>query len=500
MSKVVLLSRVSTQIQELDSQTQKLREAALYEGYAPEDFIIIEDKESGVKLTEEERNGLNQLKEAVINDGAKHVIVFELSRLSRRPDTIYSIRDFLIKNGVQLQVLNPSFKLLKADGTLDENANILLGIFCSMAENEGLLRKSRFKRGKAKLFAQNRYCGGGTAYGYYMDKDYNFLINEAEAEVVRYIFAEFISGKRTEDIGRTLIMNGTWPEFKLTTARNKVRHILHNCVYIGERSNKNEYANVHVKYGYSYPPIITKETYDEAAKASEHRAKYNKIRTKHTYLCRGLIYTQDRQPFNVHYSHDCYARQIVKDGVITDFNLRISMIDGFVWDLAKRLRLTRPDKPVDTVKAELESKIKELEFNLASVDGEIEQRNEKIRRIEMRYLNGKITESDADRLQETARSELASLNENRSTICLHIQALKGKIDVLLSDDDKASETALNLLTDEEKAVIVKQEIKQIIAVKVGPGKATLGILTNESDDVALYSYVSRDKTITPINF
>ncbi len=76
-----------------------------------------------------------------------------------------------------------------------------------------------------------------------------------------------------------------------------------------------------------------------------------------------------------------------------------------------------------------------------------------------------------------------------------------KIYVLsLSDNDIASETALNLLTDEEKAVIVKQEIKQIVAVKVGPGKATLGILTNESDDVALYSCVSRNKTITPINF
>lgn len=37
-------------------------------------------------------------------------------------------------------------------------------------------------------------------------------------------------------------------------------------------------------------------------------------------------------------------------------------------------------------------------------------------------------------------------------------------------------------------------------MKVRPGKATLSVLTNESDDVALYSYVSRDKTITPINF
>ena len=70
----------------------------------------------------------------------------------------------------------------------------------------------------------------------------------------------------------------------------------------------------------------------------------------------------------------------------------------------------------------------------------------------------------------------------------------------LSDDDKTSETAVNLLTDEGKEVIVKQEIKQIVAVKVGSDKATLGMFTNESDDVALYSYVSRDKTITPINF
>ena len=70
-------------------------------------------------------------------------------------------------------------------------------------------------------------------------------------------------------------------------------------------------------------------------------------------------------------------------------------------------------------------------------------------------------------------------------------------ELCLSDNDKASEKALNPLTDEEKAVIVRQEIKQIIAVKVGLGKATRGILTNKSNNVVLYSYVSGDKTITP---
>ena len=55
----VVLSRVSTVSQELESQTTALLAAAKADGYS--DPVIIEDKESAVRLSEAERSGINRL-------------------------------------------------------------------------------------------------------------------------------------------------------------------------------------------------------------------------------------------------------------------------------------------------------------------------------------------------------------------------------------------------------------------------------------------------------
>ena len=65
--KALLLVRVSTGHQDLASQTQRVKEEALRDGYKEKDIIIIEDVESAVKLSEEERNGLNRLKQYIEN-------------------------------------------------------------------------------------------------------------------------------------------------------------------------------------------------------------------------------------------------------------------------------------------------------------------------------------------------------------------------------------------------------------------------------------------------
>ena len=107
------------------------------------DPVIIEDKESAVRLSEAERSGINRLYSEIDKNNVAAVYVYELSRLSRRPDVIYSVRDRLMAAGVQLVVVNPSIRLLRPDGRMDENANVLIGIFCAMAENEGYIRKAR---------------------------------------------------------------------------------------------------------------------------------------------------------------------------------------------------------------------------------------------------------------------------------------------------------------------------------------------------------------------
>ena len=68
MSKSILLIRVSTEQQDLAQQTEKVKAEAIKDGFTESNIIILEDKESAVKLSEEERNGLNKLKWHIEHD------------------------------------------------------------------------------------------------------------------------------------------------------------------------------------------------------------------------------------------------------------------------------------------------------------------------------------------------------------------------------------------------------------------------------------------------
>jgi len=68
--KAILLVRVSTKTQDFDEQERAIYEMAIKDGYSPDDIIPICEKESGIKLSEEERAGLNRMKELIETDNA----------------------------------------------------------------------------------------------------------------------------------------------------------------------------------------------------------------------------------------------------------------------------------------------------------------------------------------------------------------------------------------------------------------------------------------------
>ena len=69
MRKAIVLSRVSTLQQDLRQQTEEILREVYKDGYKKEEeVIVIEDKESAIKLSEEERRGLNKLKEHILSD------------------------------------------------------------------------------------------------------------------------------------------------------------------------------------------------------------------------------------------------------------------------------------------------------------------------------------------------------------------------------------------------------------------------------------------------
>ena len=137
-TKCIIFARVSTQKQTLEQQLDKLIDEARKRGYDDSQLVIIKDKESATKLSIDERLGLQKLKEAVSQyDDIDCIIIYELSRLSRRPADLYQIRDFLLKRKINLISLTPPMELLDSNKELSNTASMIFGIFGSLAEQEG---------------------------------------------------------------------------------------------------------------------------------------------------------------------------------------------------------------------------------------------------------------------------------------------------------------------------------------------------------------------------
>ena len=437
MGKVILLSRVSTDHQDLTQQTDKVLEEIKKDGYSDNDIIIIEDKESAVLLSEEERNGLNQLKNHVCRDQIDAVYTYEVSRISRRPGVLYSIRDFLIEHKVQLIVLNPYMKMLKDDGTLSETANIFFGIFASMSENEGFIRKARMRRGVQKKKAAGLHWGGSIAVGYKTDKEDRYIIDPEGAEYVRRIFNDYVNGSSVRKIARDLQNEGWRTKTAYLTVVQSVLNILHREYYTGS-------DGIH-------PAIISKELYDSAQTKCE-KARVYSIPSDETLLLKGLIHDK-RTDFLLsgnkanknYYCKRCKGPTIfapVIDPIIWNF-VQIEHEKRFVYDRENWLKevdreIGRNNRIIETMKDNI-SKVREI-----------------INRIEERYIEGKITKEKADEMESK-----------------HVRLVKGYKETMkqaeeeigrLVYDKENSETKIEYhkLTMSQRIELVRKCIRKII--------------------------------------
>jgi len=280
MNKAIILSRVSSSPQDIEQQTAQLKAYAASLGYDTSNQIVIETVESAIKLSEEERQGLNMLKWYIENDSIDCVICWEPSRISRQQKTLYSIRDYLLEHKIQLYILNPFIKLLTDDRTqFDTTANIAFSIYCTLSENEMSIKASRFARAKSKLRNQGKKFAGATIFGYQKDKDKNCVPHPLYSTIVVALFNKYL------DNDYSLVETykwaaEQWPQvfdiLEYRKMQSKIKHILNNTIY---RDGN-----------WCYPALIDTNVFDKVQtklKASICRSKYG---SKRNLLCRGKIY------------------------------------------------------------------------------------------------------------------------------------------------------------------------------------------------------------------
>jgi len=416
MAKCILLSRVSTEQQSLDEQTRNLRSAAESSGY--DEIVTIETKESAIKLTEEERQGLNELKSHIEQGGVECVFIWELSRLSRRPKVLYSMREYLQEHKVQLKCLHPEFTMFKEDFSLDTNANIVFGLYVSLCENEMAIKKERFHRGKEKNAREGKFSGGGTIkFGYKLDKDNRYVVDEDEAKIIRDMF--YLYGVKKYSI-RDLFL-----ELKSRGVRRSlqgIRFMLHEERYTGKATRGRNNRDVFV---WQFPAIVSQELYD-LVQARAEEARHDSRRTPKPLLAKKIL----KCPICGHAmsagtagKYMCRVHTNNRTESISCSNtcsIDIKTIEELLWDMSKKIWKWKMKEHSEEEKKRMVDEVVVLRDKINVCDEEMSKIETRMKRAKDLYILGDLGD------KEFADYRL-SINERRTSLAAQKDSLEDRI-------------------------------------------------------------------------
>ena len=448
--KAIILARVSTEGQSLESQVEKLIDEAQRYGYDKKNITIISGKESGVKLDIEERQTIQQMKEHIETGEYDMVFIWEVSRLARRPKVLYEVREYLIERHVNLRCMTPSFTMLKEDFTIDPTASIVFALFGTMAEEEARLSKERMMRGRMAKRDQGKFIGGNVLFGYTYDTETDIIyVNEQEKNTVVEIFERYVKNESIRSIAKDLIDRGQLRYDDYSTACVMLRRMIRRSEYAGIKGNT-----------YNYPAIISQELYYKVRARAETKNKY-KTRVSSIYYLQGLIHWKKNgmllSPAKLAVQYRGWDEK-TNSGTI----INMDYIDSLVWHFVVQYkkRISGPEK-LQMVK----SLIDEMMHNNQRHQKAIEEHmsiEKTIERINERVVKGKMSDSQGDRLIEEQQIRLKELDnmmlkyeEDRKQLQTQLNNLQNNIE------------DYNNVSEEQKNRIIRECVKRVDIEKDG---------------------------------
>lgn len=412
-NKAILLVRVSTKKQDFDEQEKQLLSLALSDGYKDSEIIAICEKESGIKLKEEDRRGLNRLKEEISKGGVSCVYAWEVSRIGRKKKVIFSITEYLAERHIQLIIKEPYLKLLNADGTINDGAETVLTLFAQISESEMRNKQARWTRTRIANSKSGIWNGGASIrYGYTVDDNNRYIIDEEQAKIVRLIYDIYT----TSHMGQTHLQN----ELKrrgISLSQDRIRRVLSFNGYTGRTVRSPYYMNGEKKDGHElrYPAIISVETFE---KAQEKKLRSNSEAHKghNYYFGKALIRCPKCGHLYVAYKHSalymCIAykhdnKDIVKCHNNTSIN--INVLDTLLWDATVSEYIKARAAATEDNKIEYQKQIDICQDIISASDGRIEKSQTSKKRYAIIFAKGHISEEEYDEAISNLDSEISEI-------------------------------------------------------------------------------------------
>lgn len=463
--KCICLLRVSTKAQSenLVYQRKVVIANAIADGYEESEIVTVEKVESAIKLDEEEREGLNEMKKIIRdNPSIESVYVFAIDRLARKVSTVLSIKDYLLSENINLVFINPRklstlIKNNKGEWEKDKMTEMMLMFLGYGAEMEMEIKMVRFKEKKAELRAQNKVSSGALLYGYKKNPNTKMaeVDEENEAKIVREIFYLYNhKGMSMLDIYNYYVGKGIFKAKKTNASKNSIRRILINKAYTGDYSSDDKVKNL------KYPPIIDNEEF-ELTKQIIAGKRVEQRNTNNIYLAKGIIFNKVTNcGMIVHVTNCCYKN--LEDE--PRYSININVVDRVVWlEAVQNLQVHKEVEHL-TAPQEYANQINELEQQIRNIEDAIAGVEKMEKDAFNKYLKGKVSDSIYDETIENIKADKRQYEKEIAKIKSQISTLQ----IMQSETNEAAPfnpRTIENISREDKHELVKKYIEKVIISK-----------------------------------
>lgn len=495
--KCICFSRVSSYRQSLTAQKGAVKTAALKE-YKTSEIIEVSGKESAIKLDEEERQTLNELKSLVEQyPTIESVYFFAVDRLARRVSIVISIKEWADEHKINLVFLNPYpfstwFRSTEGEWKKNEISDIYLMFLGYGAKMEMEIKKERFANAKAWMRKNNKVTGK-ILFGYTTTPTKDVDYHKKNAPIIRWIFDCYLKkNMSTQQIFKEGFDLGYWGWLEnRATQANKIRAIMRN----------KKYAGICEEDSLQYPPIVSEDEIDEAInKMKERRNKPTKILTNNIYYCKGILRDE---PSNTALIVDRNHVRYRAKNVNTVYGLNINICDSLIWQTAYECKWNLMSVQDDSQKEEAMKQMEDISTKIIHLKGYIEKElSPKYTKAYNAYINSKgritlemynDTISTIEKEQKALEREIQGLEKRETELSTLLQELdkKDKINTSIytireiSDDKLRMEIINECITN----MTINKISEKIYVIKVHSLMAT-------SPNVYVYYHRSPNKNHT----
>ena len=474
--KAIIFARVSTEAQDFTEQVNRMTAVAIADGYDRNNLVVISNKESAIKLSEDEREGLQQLQSAIASDSSINAVyVFEISRLGRRMDVISSVVQWLTDSHIQLVCDTPNVRLFERDGSVSFGGQMMIYLMGVMAAQEMKIKKERFANGKKRAKEQGKWIGGSVMFGYKIDENQREVVDEAAAVIIRKAFQMYAADENrtaqtNNDIAAYLRANNVCIRSDKFFSAGRV------CKFISQTKYRGA--------------IVSEELWDKCNAIRENNYRGSKER-KQSFGER-LIKCSDcgRNYRRVHNNYLCAAHKAEYKGsdmyCANNAALNRVFVDCSLVETVAVWWLDEQKKDNSERQQQAQQQIEKLSARLADAQSKLDKLTEKKRRIGKNYTNMIIDDAEFDKAMKSVTAEDKQLKADIANLTARIAELESQ---MCGDNElktwQQQWQSFNSLTHAEMYEAIHRLVDHV-SVRVEDGKKYWTVYRKDSDDSQTY--------------